>query len=788
MQLHQKVAAMVTHEPGTLGTASEQQFRRLANAMPQIVWISDPAGRTEYLNDYWYQFSGIERTGAGCESWLAAVHTDDEQVCREAWRSAIQSGLPFEAECRFWNRSSGTHHWFLGRAAPSRGDDGTVLCWFGTATDIDDFKRAQTEIRALNLDLEKRVGERTAELFESEQRLKLTVENVRDYAIYMLGCDGRIATWNIGAERLKGYTAAEVVGRHISIFYRDEDVTNGLPQRELEIALEKGQFHEEGQRIRKDGSVFWASVLITPVYGATGELRGFSKIVQDVTQLKKAIEAAREACERAENANRAKSDFLARMSHEIRTPMNLIMGMNALLLEDNLDARQRKHVEISYRNVRRLLRLINTILDLSKVEAGMLTLEVAPFDLNEVLSESVATLSAAVEQKGLRLSLDVASGIWPYRQGDPERLQQVLMNLLGNAIKFTAEGSIHLRARPAEGSAGGECLRFEVSDTGCGVPKGQEETIFKAFQQADGAMNRTHEGTGLGLSITKSLVELMGGRIWVELKEDPGTQLVFTVCLPRATKHAVNSHTEKSRTVTKARGLKPGTRILIAEDNEENLFLLQSYLKGQSAIVEIAANGVEAVQKRQENHYDVILMDIQMPLMDGLAATRVIRAWEAKHESARMPIVALTAHALSGAAAECREAGCDGYLSKPVQRGDLMQTIIRFSASAEVPSNAAGGQAQPTSSPGDAGIRALRPRYLANRANDIKAMRAALEICDFSAIKRIAHDSKGTGTGYGFPEISALSKVLENAAIQSDAAGVAARIAEMEKLVSSSAE
>jgi CheY-like chemotaxis protein len=412
---------------------------------------------------------------------------------------------------------------------------------------------------------------------------------------------------------------------------------------------------------------------------------------------------------------------------------------------------------------------------------------VAPFDLNEVLSESVATLSAAVEQKGLRLSLDVASGIWPYRQGDPERLQQVLMNLLGNAIKFTAEGSIHLRARPVEGEADGECLRFEVSDTGCGIPKGQEEMIFKAFQQVDGAMNRTHEGTGLGLSITKSLVELMGGRIWVEPKESPGTQLVFTVCLPRATKHAVNSHMEKSRTVTKARGLKPGTRILIAEDNEENLFLLQSYLKGQSAIVEIAANGVVAVQKRQENHYDVILMDIQMPLMDGLAATRVIRAWEAKHESARMPIVALTAHALSGAAAECREAGCDGYLSKPVQRGDLMQTIIRFSASGEVPSNAAGGQAQPTPSPVDAGIRALRPRYLANRGNDIKAMRAALEICDFGAIKRIAHDSKGTGTGYGFPEISALSKILENAAIQSDAAAVAARIAEMEEIVSSSA-
>jgi two-component system sensor histidine kinase/response regulator len=230
--------------------------------------------------------------------------------------------------------------------------------------------------------------------------------------------------------------------------------------------------------------------------------------------------------------------------------------------------------------------------------------------------------------------------------------------------------------------------------------------------------------------------------------------------------------------------------ILLTEDNLVNRVLAQKLLQKFGHSVTLANNGKEGAtlwEANQASQFDVILMDIQMPLMDGLAATRVIRAWEAKHESARMPIVALTAHALSGAAAECREAGCDGYLSKPVQRGDLMQTIIRFSASGEVPSNAAGGQAQPTPSPVDAGIRALRPRYLANRGNDIKAMRAALEICDFGAIKRIAHDSKGTGTGYGFPEISALSKILENAAIQSDAAAVAARIAEMEEIVSSSA-
>ena len=460
--------------------------------------------------------------------------------------------------------------------------------------------------------------------------------------------------------------------------------------------------------------------------------------------------------------------------------MNLIMGMNALLLESPLNDKQRQHVEISYRNVRRLLRLINGILDLSKVEAGKLTLESIPFDLEDVLTECAATISSAIERKGLELEIQLHTDAWRFWQGDPERLQQVLLNLIGNSVKFTDRGKIELRVQPEPGPDAVVGLRFEVTDTGCGVPPEKADMIFEAFQQAEGSFTRPFEGTGLGLAIAKTIVELMAGRIWVERKTTPGAQFVFTAFFARSTEAAVCERATGSAQAKVARAVEPGTRLLLVEDNPENLILIQAFVENLKLSLDCASNGSEAVEKRQQGEYDLILMDIQMPVMDGYTATRKIRAWEKERGVARVPIVALSAHALSGAFANSIEAGCDSHVTKPVERNDLLDAIAKFAHQPperpvvqppEPP--AEGAQAVGTRASATAGISA-------NRWSDLEKMQTALAASDLNAIRIIGHNCKGTAAGYGFPEIGKVGVVIETAAKAGDTAKLAEAIRNFE--------
>ncbi|MEO8130004.1 MAG: ATP-binding protein, partial [Bryobacteraceae bacterium] len=410
------------------------------------------------------------------------------------------------------------------------------------------------------------------------------------------------------------------------------------------------------------------------------------------------------------------------------------------------------------------------------VEAGGLTLERTAFDLYEVLGECEATMASAITRKGLQFKMVIHPDTSRFWIGDAERLQQILMNLMGNSVKFTSHGKIELAVRRERSPLGEEGVRFEVTDTGCGVPADKAEMIFEPFQQAEGGIGRAFEGSGLGLAIARTLVSLMSGRIWMEPRPEGGSKFVFTAFFTAVEGNAAPLKTAALSQSHSAGTLQPGTKVLVVEDNQENLILLQAYLQNLFLSLEYASNGLEAVEKCRREDYDLVLMDIQMPIMDGYTATREIRAWEKGKGLPQVPIVALTAHALSGARNQSLEAGCVEHLTKPVDRKDLVEVITRFSKRSAAPVKA-------LEEPLAEGIEALRPAYLAKRKLDLEALREALGVSDFAKIQSMAHNCKGTGRGYGFPEISIAGAALENAAKAQDPAAVEISLQQFERSI-----
>jgi PAS domain S-box-containing protein len=367
-------------------------------------------------------------------------------------------------------------------------------------------------------------------LADSERRFRLTVESVVDYAIFMLDAQGSVASWNAGAQRITGYESAQIVGQHFSRFYPREDVERKKPQWELEIAGTGGRFEEEGWRVRKDGSSYWANVVITAVRDDTGTLLGFAKVVRDLTERNRVEAELIRAKVSAERASEAKSQFLANMSHELRTPLNSLLILARLLADNaggNLNAKQVQFAQTIYASGMDLLSLINDLLDLAKIEAGAITaLNIAPARLEELREDLERTFRQVAQDKGLQFAITLDAALPAAIRTDMPRLKQVLKNLLANAFKFTKQGRVALDIAPA----GGKRIAFSVVDTGIGIAPEKQRLIFEAFQQADGTTSRQYGGTGLGLSISRELTRLLGGEIRVE--SAPGKGSTFTLYLP----------------------------------------------------------------------------------------------------------------------------------------------------------------------------------------------------------------------------------------------------------------
>jgi signal transduction histidine kinase/DNA-binding NarL/FixJ family response regulator len=492
-----------------------------------------------------------------------------------------------------------------------------------------------------------------------------------------------------------------------------------------------------------------------PVLDADGKIVGSVVAIQDITErikLEKALQCAKEA---AEAANVAKSRFLANMSHDLRTPMNAILGMIDVALPKAIDPTIKDCLQTAKGSADLLLTLLNDLLDSARIESGKFELESASFSLRRMLDQITRVLSVRASERGLSFFCRLPEAIPDAVVGDQIRLRQVLLNLVGNAIKFTERGEVAISVEqfPISDAESEICnLRFAVRDTGIGIPSSVQERLFKPFAQADASMTRRFGGTGLGLSISKSLVEMMGGTIWGESEQGKGSTFYFTVRLPLA--KGLPSDSEARITVpTIARAQ---LRILLAEDNPANQKLATYILRTRGHVLEIAGDGQQAIDLSEQNRYDVILMDVEMPRMNGLEAAAVIRKRE--NSGSRVPIIAMTAHAMKGDRERCLAAGMDGYLSKPVNAQEMIGLVESLAAGAAAivppslkePTNPSAASAF---DPVLALNRCLNKRdllqemiafFFQDADTLLPQLRAALQNGDLTEVGRLGHRLKGT--------------------------------------------
>ena len=575
---------------------------------------------------------------------------------------------------------------------------------------------------------------------------------------------GIITDVNKQMEALTGCTRDELIGAPFKDCFTDPDRAEAGIKRVLN---EKSVTDYELTARTRDGKQTVVSYNATTFYDRSRTLQGVFAAARDITERKRVERELQHAKAAAESASRTKSDFLASMSHEIRTPMNAIMGIADLLAKTSLTPEQDKYVQIFRRSGENLLNLINDILDLSKVEASQLDLEKTGFSLSDHLEKVIEMVAPRAQEKNLSLDCEIEPSVSNDLVGDPTRLRQVLLNLLGNAIKFTETGNVSLKVEPDGDISAPTALRFTVSDTGMGIAKNKLAAIFERFTQADSSTTRRFGGSGLGLTISKRLVELMGGRVWVTSEVDKGSTFGFAV--PFEIWVGADSPANApigTDTDTPQRAL----RILMAEDSPDNCTIALAYLEDTPHQVDVAETGLIACEMFKAEHYDLVLMDRQMPVMDGLTATRALRAWEKSNGRTPTPIIALTASALKGDRETCLAAGCTAYLTKPIKQDVLLQAIRDFSAAGPQPHQANGR-------PDDQGARSAQrltdqiPAYLENCRQNVILMQAALDRADFETVAILGHNLRGSGGSFGFQDITELGAGLEQTCEDTDLAG-----------------
>jgi PAS domain S-box-containing protein len=504
----------------------------------------------------------------------------------------------------------------------------------------------------------------------TEGSFRLMVESVSDYAIVMLDPDGLVASWNTGAQRIKGYSADEILGEHFASFYPKEDIDSGKPRRDLDAVTANGRYEDEGWRVRKDGSIFWANIVFTAIRDTAGNLRGFAKLTRDLTERNKVEAILTNARAVAETANLAKSDFLSSMSHELRSPLNAILGF-AQLMESDLPPPTPAQGESIIQILNAgwyLLELINEVLDLATIESGKLSMSLEPVLLSDLLIECQAMVEPLAHRRNLRMVFPRSDAPFCVN-ADRTRIKQVLINLLSNAIKYNTPGglvTVDCRTNPASGQ-----IRITVTDTGLGLPPEKVAQLFQPFNRL-GQETGGVEGTGIGLVVSKRLVELMVGVIGVESTVGRGS--TFWIELPSTAPLTMSAATELISSDESAELSLTGVRTLLyVEDNPANLKLVEKLIaRRQDLRLLSATDGIRGVELARKHQPDVILMDINLSGISGIDALQLLREDDT---TAHIPVVALSANAMPRDIQRGMDAGFFRYLTKPIKVAEFMDAL-----------------------------------------------------------------------------------------------------------------
>ena len=647
----------------------EHSLRFMADTMPQLIWTvrTGPAGSIETFNRSWERYTGLSEAQSVNNGWVRAIHPDDVDHTLELWRSIKQKGLGNGGEYRLRRASDGAYRWHIWETRPEFDASGQAIGWVGTSTDIHDQKAA-AEV------LEQTVQKRTAELARSEQRFRQSFAHA-GIGMALVGLDGRWLQVNRVMCQIVGYTEAELSRKSFQEITHPADLDADLAHLADLLAGNVDHYQMEKRYFHRDGHIVHARLTVSLVRDETGAPAHFISQVEDITAAKQFVASLAAARDEALAASRLKSEFLANMSHEIRTPMNGVIGMADLLLDSPLTADQRQMGRVIRTSAENLLTIINDILDFSKIEAGKLSIEAQDFSLAEEVEHTVALLTPRARERGLTLALELPADLPAGLSGDAGRIQQVLVNLVGNAVKFTETGGVTLTVLSRQASrAGRYAFRVEVRDTGIGIAPEEGTRLFQPFTQADGSTTRKYGGTGLGLAISQQLVGLMDGRIGFESQAKQGSVFWFELELPVVAVAAGSASDAHARQLTASDS---AVRILVAEDNAANQLVIRLLLQKMGLAFDIVADGRAVLERLAVRGYAAVLMDCQMPELDGYETTRRIRANVAGVRQPRIPIIALTAHAMESDRDKCLEAGMNDYLSKPIRLEALQEALQR---------------------------------------------------------------------------------------------------------------